>query len=172
MKFAPFALGLGIVLGVAASSAHAGSPDDQLDHAGTVRIGEKLSAVRKREVGTAKGASTKDDASGCDHVESRLLPEGVSMMVEDGAVVRFEIVEGKAKDPFGVGIGDTEASVLKKLPKGTVVGPGYSGDKHDHVLTWRTLRGDFALRVETTAGKVTMLYWGSWKAVQYVEGCA
>ncbi len=172
MRFAPFALGVCIVLAVAAPSTHASSPDDQLDHAGSVRIGEKLSAVRKQESGSAKGASAKDDASGCDEVESRLLPEGVSMMVEDGAVVRFEIVEGTAKDPFGVGIGDSEASALKKLPKGTVVGPSYSGDKHDHVLTWRTARGNLGLRVETTAGKVTMLYWGSWKAVQYVEGCA
>lgn len=171
MRLGSFALGVCTVLATAAPSVHADSLDDKLDHAGKVRIGEKLSAV-KREAGDAKGASTSDDASGCGQVQSRLLPKGVSMMVEDGIVVRFEIVEGTARDPFGVGIGDNEASALKKLPRGIVVGPGFSGDKHDHVLTWRAARGNLALRVETTAGKVTMLYWGSWKAVQYVEGCA
>ena len=93
------------------------------------------------------------------------------MMVVGGKAVRFDLDDASEKGPFGIGIEDSEASALKKLPHDAAIDQHHYGDEGDHYLTWRDPPKDLALRVETWEGKVTRMYWGRWEAVQYVEGC-
>ncbi|MBN6111151.1 hypothetical protein [Xanthomonas bonasiae] len=45
-------------------------------------------------------------------------------------------------------------------------------DGKDRYLTWRDPQHGLAVRYETGEGNVTSMCWGSWDAVQLVEGCA
>ncbi|WP_284567000.1 hypothetical protein [Xanthomonas graminis] len=45
-------------------------------------------------------------------------------------------------------------------------------DGNDLYLTWRDPQHGFAVRYDTGEGNVTSMYWGSWDAVQRLEGCA
>ncbi|MBN6100892.1 hypothetical protein JR064_01785 [Xanthomonas sp. CFBP 8703] len=45
-------------------------------------------------------------------------------------------------------------------------------DGKDRYLTWRDPQHGLAVRYDTGEGNVTSMCWGSWDAVQLVEGCA
>ncbi len=160
---------LGVLVAVLATTASASQPElERLDGAGSVRIGQKFKDL-------AGKADWKADEVGdpefCTYYTGRLLPDGVSMMVEDGRVARFDVYGEAVAAPFGIRIGDAEEIAMKKLPKGVVVSQHHYGDGGDHYLTWRKPRTHLAIRVEAMGGRVGGVYWGSWDSVQYVEGC-
>ena len=161
-----------LAVALALLSVEAGEPPTQqavdLDRAGKIQIGDALAGLQARGKWKAKGAS--DDPRYCEYYEGALLPSGVSMMVEEGRVTRFDL-GSDGVGPFGIRIGDTEAATLRKLPHGTTVEQHFYGDQDDHYLTWKQPDGDVAVRVETMDREVTGMYWGSWASVQYVEGC-
>ncbi len=170
-----YKLSAGVVLSVlllTSSLAIAGQSDEKLlGHAGAVSVGDKLSLLKRKGVWKASGLPGDSDAVDCDYYQGKLLSVGVSMMVENDVVVRFDMGNDQGIGPFGVKLGDTEASALEKMPHQTIVGPDTYGTNADHYLTWRYAPKGLAFRVETHACKVTGMYWGRWKAVQYVEGC-
>lgn len=151
--------------------ALAAPPASELARSGGVRVGQRFSELEPRAHWALLNAGPLGP---CGHVEGGLLPNGVAMMVEDDRIVRFDVADAGPVGPFGVHVGDSEASTRARLPAGYSVQPHkYGGDRgNDHYLTWRDPQGEFAVRYETGEGTVTSMYWGSWDAVQLVEGCA
>jgi hypothetical protein len=122
----------------------------------------------------ALGTSQCGALGPCGYVEAGLLPDAVSMMVEDDRIVRFDVSDPGAVGPFGIRVGDSEAAARARLPSGYRVQPHKYGRDggNDLYLTWRDPQGELAVRYETGEGTVTSIYWGSWDAVQLVEGGA
>lgn len=163
--------GGGIALLCMSSLAVAAVAGSALDRSGAVRVGQRFSELAPQAAWKPLNAGP---IGHCDYVQAGLLPDGVAMMVEDDRVVRFDISDAGPVGPFGIRVGDSEAAARARLPAGYSVQPhkyGRDGGT-DLYLTWRDPQGEFALRYETGEGTVTSMYWGSWDAVQLVEGCA
>lgn len=168
----PAGSGMGLVLLVLPLVAAWGQEERaRLDRAGEIRIGDSMAALKSRAGWEAAGHGEPDQEAGCEYYQGALLPGGVSMMVLDGNVARFDLDGDAGTGPFDVRVGDAEESALEKLPEDVVVDRHHYGDEGDHYLTWRQPQGTLAFRVETWAGRVERMYWGEWEAVQYVEGC-
>ncbi len=164
-------LGGGAALLCMSALALAATPAPELDRSGAVRVGQRFSELQAR----ARWVPLNVGPMGpCGYVEAGLLPDAVSMMVEDDRIVRFDVSDRGAVGPFGIQVGDSEAAARARLPSGYSVQPHKYGRDggNDLYLTWRDPQGGFAVRYETGEGTVTSMYWGSWDAVQLVEGCA
>ena len=162
-------VGGGIALLCMSALAFAAVAPSGLDRSGGVRIGQSFAELEPR---AAWKPFNVGPMGSCDFVEAGLLPAGVAMMVEDGRVVRFDVTDPGLAGPFGIRIGDSEAAARARLPAGYSVEPHHYGGPNDHYLTWRDPQHGLAVRYETGEGNVTSMYWGSWDAVQLVEGCA
>ncbi|MEA9555043.1 hypothetical protein VC273_03605 [Xanthomonas nasturtii] len=164
-------LGGGVSLLCMSALACAAATAPVLDRSGEVRVGQRFSELEPR----ARWAPLNAGPLGhCGYVEAGLLPSGVAMMVEADRIVRFDVTDSGPVGPFGIRVGDSEAEARARLPSGYSVQPHKYGRDGGNALylTWRDPQGEFAVRYETGEGTVTSMYWGSWDAVQLVEGCA
>ncbi|WP_420007453.1 hypothetical protein [Xanthomonas sacchari] len=160
---------LGAALVLAAAVAPAGETAAALDRVGTLRVGQVFAELAPR----ARWDYERGEAGvDCDYVHAGQLPKDVAMMVLDGRIARFEVTEIGPVGPFGIRIGDSEASASARLPAGASVEPHHYGGTDAHYLTWRDPQRGLAVRYETGEGTVRTMYWGSWDAVQLVEGCS
>ncbi|MCE4357311.1 hypothetical protein [Xanthomonas hortorum] len=142
-----------------------------LDRSGAVRVGQRFAELAPKAAWKHFNAGPIES---CDYVEAGLLPAGVSMMLQDGRVARLDVTDAATVGPFGISIGDSEAAARARLPAGYRVEPHHygDGDGNDLYLTGRDPQSGFAVRYETGEGSVRSMYWGTWDAVQLVEGCA
>ncbi|WP_367346561.1 hypothetical protein [Stenotrophomonas bentonitica] len=150
-----------------------------LDHAGEVLIGQRFSELDAGSGWHSAGLSEGEPAGACEYYERGSLPEGVSMMVEDDHVQRFDLATIDGSDemiaqpgPFGLRPGMSEVEALKRLPPGSTRTPHAYDPETGHYLTWQDPGSDLAIRLEIFDGKISMLYWGASGAVEYIEGCA
>lgn len=150
-----------------------------LDHAGDVLIGQRFSEVEADGAWHSAGLSEGDGARACEYYERGSLPEGVSMMVDDGHVQRFDLdtIDGSYEaivqpGPFGLRLGMSLDDALKRLPPGSTRTPhAYDPDVGEY-LTWQDPGSDLAVRLEIFGGVISKLYWGASGAVELKEGCA
>ena len=166
-RFAAIGLAMAMSLSLPAAAADSHASGQEIDHAGSVRIGANLSTLNA----TRASHGLSDGSTDCDYYLTPSLPPQVTMMVIHGRVARFDLSADSHAGPFGIVIGELEQEALRRMPRRTVVGPHFYGEKSDHYLTWRVPGHGLALRVETIGGHVAGMYWGNWDAVQYVEGC-
>jgi hypothetical protein len=103
------------------------------------------------------------------------IPEipGLSAMVSQGRIVRFDVREPGLKTRSGLGIGDSEARVIEVLGAGAVeVTPHkYLAPAGNYLTVWSNDR-QAAVRFETLNGQVTAFYAGRAPEVLHVEGCS
>jgi len=150
-----------------------------LDHAGDVLIGQRFSEVEADGSWHSAGLSEGDGAGACEYYERGSLPEGVSMMVDDGHVQRFDLdtIDGSYEaivqpGPFGLRLGMSVDEALTRLPPGSTRTPhAYDPDVGEY-LTWQDPGSDLAIRLEIFGGVISKLYWGASGAVELKEGCA
>ncbi|MCC8538129.1 hypothetical protein ACDH70_20925 [Xanthomonas axonopodis pv. poinsettiicola] len=142
-----------------------------LDRSGPVRVGQHFAELAPQAAWKRFNAGPIES---CDYVEGGLLPTGVSMMLQDGRVARFDVADETTVGPFGIFVGDSEATARAQLPAGHRVEPHHygNGDGKETYLTWHDPHSGFAVRYEIGEGSVRAMYWGTWDAVQLVEGCA
>ena len=149
-----------------------------LDHAGDIVIGQRFTAADADDSWHSAGVSQALQGS-CEYYERGSLPEGVSMMVDDGHVQRFELALLDGSDetiiqagPFGLRLGMSRAQALKRLPKGSTARPHAYDPETGEYLTWQDPGSDLAIRLEIFDGVISTLYWGASGAVELIEGCA
>ena len=150
-----------------------------LDHAGDVVIGQRFSEVEADGSWHSAGLSEGDGAGACEYYERGSLPEGVSMMVDDGHVQRFDLdtIDGSYEaiaqpGPFGLRLGMSLDEALKRLPPGSARTPHAHDPDVGEYLTWQDPGSDLAIRLEIFGGVISKLYWGASGAVELKEGCA
>ena len=102
----------------------------------------------------------------------------VFYMVENGKITRIDIntaasagTPAVVKTAAGIGIGATEADVLRAYGKSTKVMPN-KYDEHGRSLVVERPDAKSALLFETSNGKVTTFRAGFHPSVDYVEGCS
>lgn len=114
--------------------------------------------------------SVPGDDPACFYVEPKSHPQ-VSLMIEDGHLVRVDVNKAGVATERGIRIGDTETRIKSLYGPEVAVEPSqYTGDEGGHYLTFRSNQR-YGVRFETERGKVTTFYAGEYQAVQYVEGC-
>jgi hypothetical protein len=137
------------------------------DGVGPVRIGmslAQLSAALHQELGP-----DERDEQGCFYIHAHGY-DHVGFMIIDGKVARVDVGAPRAKTSAGIQVGDTEAHARQvygsrmKVTAHTYIDGG-------HYLTVRSTDGRYGIRFETENGKIIGYYAGTYKAIQYVEGC-
>lgn len=150
-----------------------------LDHAGDIVIGQRFTAADADATWHSAGLSEGGQAGSCEYYERGSLPEGISMMVDDDHVQRFELAPLDGSDetitqagPFGLRLGMSRDAALKRLPKGSLAQPHAYDPETGEYLTWQDPGSDLAIRLEIFDGVISTLYWGASGAVELIEGCA
>jgi len=149
-----------------------------LDHAGDIVIGQRFTAADADAQWHSAGLGHAGPGS-CEYYERGSLPEGVSMMVEDDHVQRFDLTTLDGSDetitqagPFGLRLGMSRAEALKRLPGGSTERPHAYDPETGVYLTWQDPGSDLAIRLEIFDGVISTLYWGASGAVELIEGCS
>jgi hypothetical protein len=110
--------------------------------------------------------------SSCAYVRPTALPEGVSVMVQHDTVVRVDVRTKGVLTLDSVGVGDTEASVLKRY-EGRVRVTAHKYTVAGHYLTVSAPPDTAHVMVFETDGKNVVSYRaGRRRAVELVEGCS
>jgi hypothetical protein len=95
----------------------------------------------------------------------------IALMIIAGKFVRTDIDYPGVSTAEGIQVGDTEALVKKTYGSRVKVEPhAYYGPER-HYLTVRSEDGRHGIRFETDGTKIVMYYAGTYKAIQYIEGC-
>lgn len=155
----------------AASTASTSPETWQLSEAGIgpVRVGMTVA-----EAAAALGAATAQaDTQDCAYVGLAGLPAGVSLMTEQGRIVRVDADDSsRVATARGAKVGWTEAQVLAAYP-GARVEPHKYEDGH-YVIAIPGAPADTTHRIvfETAGGTVTRFRGGQTPQVEYVEGCS
>ena len=93
-------------------------------------------------------------------------------MIIGNTVVRLEVKGDSKLHTFsGAAIGTTEEQ-LKKLYGSRLDIQPHKYVENGHTITVKSSGGDYGLRFETSAGKVTAMQAGPWEHLNYVEGCS
>lgn len=149
-----------------------------LDHAGDVLVGQRFSELQGESEWHSAGLHEATQGR-CEYYERGLLPEGVSMLVQDDDVVRFDLApiddSGQVvlqPGPFGLHLDMPRAQALQRLPAGTTVQPYGADAEAGESLLWQDPGSDLAIRVEIVDGVVSRMYWGASGAVELIEGCS
>jgi hypothetical protein len=110
--------------------------------------------------------------SSCAYVHPAALPEGVLVMVEHDTVARVDVRTKGVRTVDSVGVGDSEASVLKRYEGRVRVTP-HKYTPTGHYLTVSAPPDTAHLIVfETDGKKVVSFRAGRRSAVELVEGCS
>jgi hypothetical protein len=116
---------------------------------------------------------TYSAGSSCAYVHPAALPAGVLVMVEHDTVARVDVRTKGVLTVDSVGVGDSEASVLKRYEGRVRVTPHKYTGPTGHYLTVSTPPDTAHLIVFETDGKNVVSYHaGRRPAVELVEGCS
>jgi hypothetical protein len=139
-------------------------------------IGPVLAGVSLSALGTTLGETVRASypaGSSCTYVHPAALPEGVLVMVEHDTVARVDVRSKGVLTLDGAGVGDTEASVLKRYEGRVRVTPHKYTGPTGHYLTVSAPPDTAHLIVFETDGKSVVTYRaGRRPAVELVEGCS
>lgn len=108
----------------------------------------------------------------CYYVRPEPPIKGLTMMVSNARIVRFDVTEPGIRTPSGIAVGDPETTVIKRLGTAVKVTPHHYLAPAGHYLTVWSSDHRTAVRFETHAGTITAFYAGLASAVMQVEGCA
>jgi hypothetical protein len=162
---------------VVVADASASDPS-ALDHVGELNIGDAFSADDWLAEWTS--AEAREITGGdCEQYSGGVLPPGMSMMVLDGAIARFELsahqhaaAASLRRAPFGLRLGQTKAEALALLPEGVEISAHEYEAPQGEYLTWRDPASKLGIRLETYLDIVEAIYWGDAAAATLIEGCA
>lgn len=138
------------------------------DGIGPVKVGMSLAQLNAALSERFSMPKEKED-QGCFFVGSEGHPP--SFMIEDGRVVRVDVDAPGIFTAEGIQVGDTEAQAQKVYGSRLKVGAAAYTGPEGHYLTVHAAGGRYGIRFETEDGKISTFYAGTFKAIQYIEGC-
>ena len=152
-----------------ATSSLAGDAWVIRDHgAGPAKLGMSLAQLGAALHQVFSMPAEKDDQR-CFYVNP-LGHEHIAFMIVDKRLVRVDVDSRGIATSTGIQVGDSEERVHKVYGSRVKATPHTYVDT-GHYLTIRSEDPRFGVRFETTDGKITMFYAGTFEAIQYVEGC-
>jgi hypothetical protein len=168
MKRIACALLLGAAAAAATSSAAARWC---LGYAGLGPIRAGLTVDQVLTLADWPGIARKSHAEPCWVMPYRGGASDFSLLIIEGRVARLEIKGASTLTTLsGARVGMSEAD-LKALYGPALDSQPHKYDEKGRVFTLRSSSGEFGLRFETSAGKVTVMHAGPWDHLHYVEGC-
>lgn len=136
---------------------------------GRVKTGMTVSKASKAlGVSLVRGEGYEN---GCYYVSPKQGFKGISFMVIDGNIARFDINSKGYTTEKGAKVGDTE-SRIKSLYKGMVKVSKHPYDNKGHYLEVKFDNENYSIIFETDGKRVTSFRAGKSKEVGYIEGCA
>jgi len=159
-------LGVLIILSIGGSFASDGWIVRQ-DGFGSAKIGISLSQLNAALHEKFEKPQNKED-QGCFYVNPTKHPD-VSLMIENGHLVRIDVDKAGVATAEGVQVGDSEEHAKQVYGSRLKIAPHQYTD--GHYLTVRSQSGGNGIRFETDNGKIETFYAGTYEAIQYVEGC-
>jgi hypothetical protein len=139
------------------------------DGVGPVKIGMTLSQLNTA-LHEKFSIPESSDEQGCFFVNTPSHP-GILFMIENGRLVRVDVVKPGVSTSEGIQVGDSEELAQKAYDTRLSVEPHAYSSKEGHYLTVRSAKGRYGIRVETDKGKITVFYAGRFRAIHYIEGC-
>lgn len=137
---------------------------------GPIRIGMSIDEAVEALDGAV---DVPEELGGCDYIFPRGWPEGISVMVVDGRVVRIDVSQGQVLTAEGAGIGTTEQEIVEIYPGQVEVRPHkYTDGNYLVVRPAGPLGAEHRIVFETDGSVVERYRVGVLPAVEWVEGCA
>jgi hypothetical protein len=137
---------------------------------GPLRFGMTVAAMAE-ELGDSTIAKVDSRAS-CTYVHPRKVPRGASLMVSSGVFVRVDVDSAGVLTDTGIGVGDSEVSVLvRNSGRARIESHKYNGPlAHNLIVTSPTDPGN--LMIFETDGRAIQHYRaGTRAAVELSERC-
>jgi hypothetical protein len=139
------------------------------DGVGALRVGMTIPALER--VLKQRIEVPKDPEDGhCFYAEPKAHPK-LSLMIESGRLRRIDIREAGVATNDGIQVGDSVEKVKAKYGTRLKIEPHFYSGPEDKYLTVTFSSGRLATRFETHNDLIDSIYSGSFKQVQYVEGC-
>ena len=137
---------------------------------GPVRFGMTLDQLRA----VAGGFERLDgDGDYCFYVKPDKAPEGLTLMVVKGRVVRADVDAPTVKTLSGAAVGDTEARIHQIYPNQiTTTDHAYTGGHYMYFEPADKQDQDFSLVFETDEGIVNYYRAGLLPQAHWMEGCS
>lgn len=107
------------------------------------------------------------ELEGCTYAEPQ---EGMALMLQDGRLVRIDVLKPDIRTLSGATVGSSEAEIKALYPERLKKSPHVYGA--GSYFTLQSEDGRYGLRFETQDGKVTSFYVGLMQAVRLAEGCS
>ncbi|MGO4378369.1 hypothetical protein [Pseudoduganella sp. RAF53_2] len=162
---------LALASGLACAQAQAGNWVVRVDGAGPLKIGMKFDTVNRVLGDHMERTPPPLRANGnCFYVRPADDPSLMLMFVDD-VLRRVHAVEEGSASERGVAVGDSVEKVRQIYGEAVKDEPN-AYDASEHYLTVHTGGGQYALRFETSKGRISALYAGDWRQVQWTEGCS
>jgi len=137
---------------------------------GPIRAG--MSVEQVMGLADFSGLERKSPAGECWYLNYRGDSSAFDLMIIGNTVVRLEVKGDSKLHTFsGAAIGTTEEQLRKMYGPRLDIQP-HKYVENGHTITVKSSGGDYGLRFETSAGKVTAIQAGPWEHLNYVEGCS
>ncbi|MYM93640.1 hypothetical protein [Duganella vulcania] len=150
--------------------AHAADWTVRFDGAGPLKIGMRFDAVNK-VLGDHMERTPKElrGSPNCFQLEPARQP-GLLLMFVGDVLKRVDVMEEGISTERGIGLGDPVEKIRQVYGEAVTSAP-QAYDDSEQTLTVKAGGGQYAIRFDTSKGKVGAIYAGAWKEVQYIEGC-
>ena len=161
---------MAVALALQVCGAHAAGWTVRFDGAGPLKIGMRFDTVNK-VLGEHMERTPKElrGNTNCFQLEPARQP-GLLLMFVDDVLKRVDVMEEGIQSERGIGLGDPVEKVRRGYGEAVVTTP-QAYDDSELTLTIKAGGGQYAIRFDTSKGKVGAIYAGAWKEVQYIEGC-
>ena len=161
-----------VVCAAAMAAVAAAAPSWCLGMSGLGPIRAGMTVEQVMRLADFSGLERKSPAGECWYLHYQGDSSAFDLMIIDNVVVRLEL-KGKTRlHTFsGARIGTTEAQLKSMYGSRLDIQP-HKYDENGHTITIKSSGGDYGLRFETSAGRVTAIQSGPWEHLHYVEGCS
>jgi hypothetical protein len=137
---------------------------------GPLRFGMTVAAMGK-ELGDS-ALTRVSTRSACTYVRPAKVPHGASLMISNGLFVRVDVDSAGVLTKSGIGVGDSEVSVLVKSPGGARIESNkYSGPLAHNLVVTSSMDPGNAMIFETDGRAIRRFRAGTRAAVELNERC-